>query len=286
MFDVTSPYDPKPVAAGRMQRARGRVSLGVSRRADGKSGLDVLFQSGAAKARLPAVYDHAGMDAVLINTAGGLTGGDEFQVDCAVGAGAFLRVTTQASEKIYRAVPGSSPARVENRMQVAAGAHLEWLPQDMILFDGASLSRVLELRLAASSRFLGLEMVVFGRSAMGETLRHGFLADRWRVWRDEALVYAEDTRLEGDIAAHLARPAVAGGALAALTGIYQGPALEDVRETIRSVPRPDGVEANASLMRGLVAFRALGASSDALRRWVAEIYVALAGLSLPRAWSI
>ena len=286
MFDVTLPFDPKPLAAGRMQRTKGQVSLAVSARADGRTGLDRLFQTGAGKARLPAVYDHGGVDAVLINTGGGLTGGDDFQVECEVGEGAFLRVTTQASEKIYRATSGSNPARVENRLQVAAGAHLEWLPQDMILFDGASLSRLLDVRLAASSRFLGLEMVVFGRSAMGESLRHGFLADRWRVWRDDALVYAEDTRLEGDIASHLARPAVAGGAMAALTGIYQGPEPEQVRETIRSVPRPDGVEANASLMRGLVAFRALGMRSDALRRWVADIYVALAGLSLPRAWSI
>lgn len=286
MFDVTLPFDPKSATPVRMQRIKGQVSLGVSARPDGRTGLDRLFQTGAGKARLPAVYDHGGVDAVLINTGGGLTGGDDFQVECVAGAGAFLRVTTQASEKIYRAVPGSSAARVENRLQVAAGAQLEWLPQDMILFDGASLSRLLEVRLAVSSRFLGLEMVVFGRSAMGETLRHGFLADRWRVWRDDALVYAEDTRLEGDIASHLARPAVAGGAIAALTGIYQGPEPEAVRETIRSVPRPDGVEANASLMRGLVAFRALGKSSDALRRWVADIYAALAGLSLPRAWSI
>ena len=41
------------------------------------------------------------------------------------------------------------------------------------------------------------EAVVFGRSAMGETVRHGMLTDHWRLRRDGRLAGAAPIRLNG-----------------------------------------------------------------------------------------
>ncbi|HBC09391.1 MAG TPA: urease accessory protein, partial [Rhodospirillaceae bacterium] len=75
------------------------------------------------------------VEAVLLNTAGGLTGGDVYGTEALAGPDAFLTLTSQACERVYRAT-GDQPARVETRLSADAGARLHWLPQETILFDG------------------------------------------------------------------------------------------------------------------------------------------------------
>ena len=87
-----------------------------------------------------------------------------------------------------------------------ADAELAWLPQESILFDGARLSRRLDVDVAAGALTIK-EGVVFGRTARPELMRHGLFHDRWRIRRDGRLLLAENVRLDGDIAATLdARP--------------------------------------------------------------------------------
>ena len=135
------------------------------------------------------------LEAVIVNTAGGMAGGDRFSVEIVAGDGTDVVAGTAAAEKVYRAI--GADTEVTTRLSVGAGAKLAWLPQEMILFDRARLNRRIDIDLAADASLLLCEAVVFGRAAMGETVEQGALIDRWRLHRDGKLVFAENVRLDG-----------------------------------------------------------------------------------------
>ena len=146
------------------------------------------------------------LEAVIVNTGGGMAGGDRFAIDLSLGAGASLIAGTAAAEKIYRST--GPDAEMDVTLDVGEGARLAWLPQETILFDRARLSRRIDVDLAESASLLMAEAVVFGRAAMGEAMEQGFFADRWRVRRGGKLVFADSARLDGAIADKARRPAV------------------------------------------------------------------------------
>ena len=187
-------------AANRAQGAvRFSVHLqdGVTRRGD-------LHESGSLRVRFPSP-EQDGLSGVFVNTAGGIAGGDRFDIDIAAGEGARLTLTTAAAEKVYRA-PGAA-AQLSIALKAERGAHLSWLPQETILFDRARIVRRIDIDLAEDASLLLCEIVVFGRAAMGEKMLHGEFVDRWRLRRGGRLVFAETIRLDGDIGEKLARPA-------------------------------------------------------------------------------
>lgn len=265
----------------RLQRSHGSLSLSLAAR-DGRTAIRGWYQSGAAKARAPKVYSHRGIEALLINTSGGLTGGDTLDVSLAVGEAASGVFTSQASEKIYRSLGGTVSIKVD--MSVAKDGRGYWVPQDTIFFDEASLSRELRLAAADSAEFLIMEPLVFGREAMGERVSKGHYRDSWRVSVDDRLVFAEEARLSGDIAAGLARPALGRGATAFLTGLYRGAAMEEKRDALRGLPCGEGTWAGASLLRGTLSFRAAAQDPADMRRWMVAAYRILSGLPTPIAW--
>jgi urease accessory protein len=180
----------------RQQRARGIGRL-VTKSLGGRTRIAELYQEGAAKIRLPESFTDE-LEAVTINTAGGITGGDEFDWHFRAGPGCFVTATTQACEKIYKASAGTG--QITSRIEVGAGAKFHWLPQESILFDNASLTRRLEVDLAADAEFLAVEAILLGRKAMGEAMTAGLVRDRWRIRLDGRLLHAEDLKLEGDVA--------------------------------------------------------------------------------------
>ena len=211
-----------------MQRAVGHA--GVSFRSlDGTTRLERLFQDGCAKIRLPKTLGVDDPQAILINTAGGLTGGDRLATEVNLGADTAACVTTQACERVYRST--GPDATLTNHLRVSAGARLAWLPQETILFDGGRLSRRLDADLEGDAELVAVEAVLFGRMAMGETLRSGLLHDRWRVRRDGRLIFADDLRFEGDIAARMAPQAVMAGRRAMATVLFTGAAPERFLES-------------------------------------------------------
>ncbi|OCP02400.1 MULTISPECIES: urease accessory protein UreD [unclassified Ensifer] len=213
------------------QRAWGRGRL-VAKAALGQSRIAELYQEGCAKIRLPKTFD-ASMEAVLINSSGGLTGGDRMVWEIAAGAGTDVTVTTQACEKIYKA--SADTVGVTTRIEVAAGARVDWLPQETILFDRASLSRSLEVDLAADATFLAVEAVLLGRKAMGEAVHEGLFRDRWRIRVEGQLLHADNLSLAGAIATLGARPAVLDGVAAFATLIYVGVDCEAQLQRLRSL---------------------------------------------------
>lgn len=161
--------DTSPIAPA-LQRARGEARASFRLR-DGRTVIERLFQSGSAKAMLPKSYENAA-HVVFVNTAGGITGGDRFGFGVTAGEGTQVVATTQAAERIYRAV--GSDGEVHNKLTLGPSASLCWLPQETILFEGGRLRRRIEVDMAADARLLALEAFVFGRKAMGETLETGF----------------------------------------------------------------------------------------------------------------
>lgn len=279
MYVDTSCFDGR--APARLQRAEGRARVAFRLRG-GATRLETLFQEGCAKVRLPRPLVGAPPEAVLINTAGGLTGGDRLATEVEAGPSTAATITTQACERIYRST--GDRAEAANLLRVRAGARLAWLPQETILFDGGRLSRRLEAELDGDAELVAVEAVLFGRAAMGETVRSGFLHDRWRIRRDGRLIFADDFRVEGDVAARLAAPAALGGRLAVATVLYVGAQAEPLLEPARAVIGADG---GASAWSGRLVARLASETGLALRRRLEPLLaLLLRGRPLPRVWQI
>ena len=239
-----------------------------------------MDESGSYRIRFPNT-DGIESEAVIVNTAGGVAGGDDFSVSIAATNQARLAVTTAAAEKIYRAI--DRPARMSVALSVASGASLRWLPQETILFDQTRLHRDITVDLDDSAQLLMAEAVVFGRSAMNETVRRGELIDRWRIRRNGRLVFAETLKLNGDISALLARPAAGGGAVALAT-IIMAPSEDSAVESIRGLFENFSSEAGISAWNGIAVIRLCCDDAAALRRNLVSVLNA-AGGALPRLWT-
>jgi urease accessory protein len=260
-------------------RARGSVSLDVHVAA-GATRRCRLHESGSLRVRFPSPEDD-GLSAVLVNTAGGVAGGDCFDIGMAVGEGSRLLVTTAAAEKIYRAAGAS--ATLDMALKVADGAHLAWLPQETILFDRARLRRAIDIDLAATASLLLCEIVVFGRAAMGERLLQGEFVDRWRLRRGGRLIWAETLRLDGEIGAKLARAAVAKGARAIATALMV-PGDAALVERIGARAGSFASEVGVSAWNGFAMARFCAQDAARLRADLVSVLGCVSGATLPRLW--
>jgi len=260
-------------------RAVGRLALSV-KSVGGKTRRAQVHEAGSLRVRCPGAPSEE-LEAVIINTAGGIAGGDRFDLDVEAGEDTRLVVTTAAAEKVYRTLGPDSGIGV--RLVVAAGATLAWLPHETILFERARLSRSIEVDLAPDAQLFLAEAIVFGRSGMGETVQEGALFDRWRVRRGGRLIYAEGVRLDGAIARRLAERAVANGGIAIAT-ILVVPGNDATVEAVRALQDQFAGEVGASAWNGLAAVRLCAAEGAALRHDLVRVMTAVRG-DLPRLWT-
>jgi len=259
-------------------RALGSVAFDVAL-VDGVTRRRQLHESGSLRVRFPSP-EAQGLSAVFVNTAGGIAGGDRFDIDIATGESARLTVTTAAAEKIYRS--HGPAAEINIALKAAAESHLAWLPQETILFDQARVHRRIDIDLADSASLLLCEIVVFGRAAMGEKMLAGSFVDRWRLKRGGKLVFAETVRLDGDIGAKLAKPAVAKGGVAIGTALIV-PGDEALVERIREASNPFGGAAGISCWNGFAMARFCAQDAAKLRADMMAVLGA-SGPALPRLW--
>jgi urease accessory protein len=280
-FAVISRSEVLPRPLPRLQRTYGAARIRF-KSVGGVTRLDRLFQSGAAKIRLPKTASGDPPHAVLINSAGGLTGGDRLSFIAEAAANTRALLTTQACEKVYRSAGGD--AQVQATLFLGEGARLDWLPQETILFDGARLRRRLEVDLEAGASLLAVEATLFGRAARGEIVGSGLFADRWRVRRQGRLVFADDLRLDWADAALLRRPAVLAGAGAMATILYVAAHPERHLAPLRAII---GAAGGASAWNGKLLARFTAEGGAALRRVLLPALVELLdGPALPRMWQI
>jgi urease accessory protein len=261
-------------------RAIGAIALTVAAGAEG-SRRQRVHEEGALRVRFPNIAGSDALEAVVVNTAGGMTGGDRFDLDMAVGPGAKLTVTTAAAEKIYRSLGADTDIRV--KLDVGSGGALAWLPQETILFDRIRLRRSIEADLAPDASLLLAEGVVFGRSAMGETLTQGHFSDRWRVRRGGVLVFAESLRLHGAIAEQLDQRAIAGGGVA-IASVLKVPADDAAVAAVRAKQSEFAGEVGVSAWNGLALARLVAPDGAALHRDLIAVLSAFGNMPLPRLW--
>jgi urease accessory protein len=260
-------------------RAQGAVAFNVHLQ-DGVTRRRHLHESGSLRVRFPSP-EADGLSAVFVNTAGGVAGGDRFDIDIATGEGSRLTVTTAAAEKMYRAQ--GPAAQVNIGLKAAAGSHLNWLPQETILFDRARVSRRIDIDLAEDASLLLCEIVVFGRAAMGERMLRGEFVDHWRMRRGGRLVFAETVRLDGDIGEKLARPAIAKGGVAIGTALIV-PGDEALVERIRELSDQFGGEVGISCWNGFAMARFCAQDAARLRADMMAVLGRASGSALPRLW--
>jgi urease accessory protein len=266
----------------RLPRTEGSVRVGFVRGADGRTVLADLRQSGAGRVRFPKPAGDDAPEAVLLNTAGGLTGGDRMTIEVSLSAQCSATVSSAAAEKIYRALDGETA--VQACLHVGAGAHLAWLPQSTILFNRARLNRRTDVAIVGNASFLAVEMLIFGRSAMGEEVNHGACRDAWRVRRDGRLVFADTFLVDGEVASVLDRGATLDGARAATMLLWVAPDAPARLDEVRTLLQDTACAAGASAWDGLLIMRAAACDGTALQALLAPVITRLTGRPLPRVW--
>jgi len=261
-------------------RAKGHAILSSKLR-DGANVIDDLHQAGCLRVLFPR--GGPALDAVLINTSGGVTGGDRIAVSAQVGENSALTITTQAAERAYRSQPDET-GEITTDATVLDGAMLRWVPQELILFEGCRLRRKLTVNLAPTARALVVEPVVFGRVAMGETLQNIYFRDRVTINRGGLPIYRDGVDLSGDATAQLSQMAVANGATAMASVIYIAPNAAAQLKAIRAcLPQTGG----ASLLADdMLVVRLLGPDSYVLRQSLIPILERLSIAPLPATWRL
>lgn len=131
----------------------------------------------------------------LLHPPGGVVGGDDLCIDVTLHPGARALVTTPAAGKFYRSA--GPQARQIQRLCVAAGAALEWLPQENIVYSGARVHASTRVELQGDARFIGWEILCLGRPAAGERFASGEYRQDFELWRDGEPLYLEQGRYPG-----------------------------------------------------------------------------------------
>ena len=275
--------NPAPVADG-------SATLSFEAARDGTA-IGELYQHDPLRLLFPRHVAGEPLTGVLVTTSGGLVGGDRLQVHVSSGEGTAGRVLAQAAEKIYRSTGADSCIRI--RLQAEAGSWLEWLPQETILFDSSRLRRSTEIRAIPGARMLCGEMVVLGRTAMGERMCQGLLHEAWEVYWDGRLVWADALHLNSGFKRVSDAPAGLDGARACASILYVGDDAGEHLDSARTLIDEtvgDSLRVAASCMGKVLVIRWLDRDSlqlrDAYGRFWAAFRHHLAGYPpiMPRLW--
>jgi urease accessory protein len=272
------------------QRVDGEARIAFRRDAAGRTTLSDLYQRAPCRVMFPTTESDEPVQAVLLTTSGGLTGGDRTRIAASIGPGAQATLTTQAAEKIYRALPAAGDAIVQVDVEVGAAAWAEWLAQETIVFEGSRLRRQFTADVALTGRLLAVESIVFGRTAMGEQFDTGLLHDRWRIRRGGKLIWLDTLHLEGDVRGLRRAPFGFGTSVACSTVVYVGADatqhLIEARRILGHSPLPCG----ATCLDGILIARIMADDAVGLRATVMQLIAGIrqAAASLParvpRVW--
>jgi urease accessory protein len=234
MTDSLRSVDPNRLSPfdNDLQRANGFGRIVVSSSERGTFLTDV-FQRSPVRVLFPRIGASSVEEAVLINTAGGIAGGDRLEFNVTALPNASLAVTTQAAEKVYRALNESS--QITTKLKAGESARLAWLPQETIVFNRARLCRETEIELSSGAELLALESLVLGRIAHGEKIAGGYISESWRVKKDGRLIWADTFRTTEETFAHLRKKALLSDHTAIATLIYFGPNLPARLEFLRGI---------------------------------------------------
>ena len=170
------------IAYKKLEKSKGKLEVKIK-----NNELLKLFQQGSFKALIPNFHENL-QQLMMINTAGGITSGDEFdsRIDL---DNSNICVSTQAAEKIYSGF--GDPAKVDININISNKGNLFWLPKELILFNNCNLKRKFNINPSKDSNLFLCESIVFGRTSMNEKLKSGFFSDLWKIYYDKKLIHTE-----------------------------------------------------------------------------------------------
>ena len=228
----------------------------------------------------PQVCQH-----IIVHPPGGIAGGDRLNISAKVGEQAWAQLTSPGAAKWYRA---SGPAYQQLTLQVAAGATLEWLPQESIVYSGAQAQLETRIELQGDARLCYWDMVALGRPASGERFDSGEFRSRLDIHRDGQLLWHERQRIAGNDGL-LDSPIGLGGqpvfATLLITGDIDAELLERCREL------PSAVRGDLTQLPGLLVARCLADQALHARAWLIALWQQLRPALLgreavpPRIWN-
>jgi len=260
------------------QRANGRVEIAFVSKKNAFS-LAHLYQSGCLKALMPKNYSHV-PEVVLINTAGGITGGDRLCICVELREKVQATVTTQTAERIYKA--SHDLGKIEVQLDLKQASSLDWVPQETILFDKSAVKREITVNMQKASKLFMVESIILGRSAMGETLTNNLFVDHWRILQENKLVYTESLKLSN--ASELSGLATLGENKALATLLYVAPNAEEKVQHMRALLEQCDLVSAASAWDGKLVTRLITDSPQRLRAALIFIISEFRKKQLPRVW--
>lgn len=271
-----------------LQRAEGSCRIVASGSEDGTRIVDV-FQHSPFRIMFPRIGGDAVEEAVIVNTAGGVAGGDQLELSVTALARASITVTSQAAEKVYRAL--KEPAHIATKLKACDSAKLAWLPRETIVFNWGRLNRKTEIELSSGAELLALDWLVLGRAAHGEEMVGGLIADSWRVKKDGRLIWADTVRATDEIFSQLHRSALLSNCKAIATLIYFGPYIDTRLEFLRDMAPFPNCHRAATSVGGLIIVRLAARVSfdlsSALRSLLQQFSqeLGLGPFRVPKIWS-
>jgi len=228
-------------------------------------------------------------EAVVVNTAGGIAGGDRVEFSVTVLADASITVTSPAAERVYRAL--NEPALIDTRLKLCGAAKLAWLPQETIVFNGGRIRRNTDIEISSGAQLLALEWLVLGRAAHGEELVRGEITDGWQVKMDDRLIWADRFRATDEVLPRLRSPALLADFRAIGTLIYFGPDAEARVQFMRELASELRCHCVTTMVAGLVIARFAARAAAELKAGLREILFkfdpkpAQGPFRLPKMWS-
>ena len=229
----------------------------------------------------PEVCQH-----IIVHPPGGIAGGDRLDISVTLGPGAWAQLTSPGAAKWYRA---ASPAFQDLQLRVEAGATLEWLPQETIVYSAAQaeLSTVIELE--GDARLFYWDIVALGRPAAGERFDAGHFQARLDIRRDDRLIWHERQRIDGGDRL-LDSPIGLAGHPVLATLVASGEIDTDLLQRCRALPCA-GRGNLSQLPGGLLVARCLADEALHARAWLIDLWRLLRPELLgreavpPRIWS-
>jgi urease accessory protein len=226
--------------------------------------------------------------AIVVHPPAGIAGGDELEIDVRLQPNAQALLTTPGAGKWYRSAGRPGRKRIVHR--VAAGAALEWLPQESIVFDGALAELRSEISLEGDACYFGWEIVCLGRTGSGERFARGACSLASELLRDGALLWFERGRIDAGGALMQSRAGL-GSRPVFGTFCASAPQLAAEHLALARAARACEGDGAVTLLPGVLLGRYLGASAPAARRYFTALWralrPALAGREAaePRIWS-
>ncbi|EKV03543.1 urease accessory protein UreH [Leptolyngbya sp. PCC 7375] len=230
---------------------------------------------------------------VIVHTAGGMVGGDQLDMVITAEADTQVLVTTAAAHKVYRSQGDWAQQTIQ--LTVASDAYVEWLPQELILFDGGRFQQSLKVDLEPGGVWLSWDITRFGRSARGETLTTGQWRSQTEIWQQGTPLWIDQQQLLGGSEVLVSRNGLAGYPVVGtflLLGKSITPEHLSAIRTRLNLKGLTGCDAGVTqLEQGLVA-RYRGSSSQIARQYFIDIWQYLRAKVLgqksyiPRVWGV